>query len=144
MISLCAFSARADFIDLYANPYDVPQNKAPRLGRSSILLIPVQIDAGKYQPIDMDRMHAFFEGAYSGGALTFLNGDGRAHQIYSPECPELDSTLLQPGQFYRAALGIGPKVCHYQDLLAPAVAAYAGTVEVRRPPRDPHADDAAG
>ena len=80
----------------------------------------------------------------SGGALTFLNGDGRAHQIYSPECPELDSTLLQPGQFYRAALGIGPKVCHYQDLLAPAVAAYAGTVEVRRPPRDPHADDAAG
>src|SRR5256885_4818815 len=30
----------------------------------------------------------------SGGALTFLNGDSRAHQIYSPECPELDSTLL--------------------------------------------------
>jgi hypothetical protein len=73
----------------------------------------------------------------SGGTVTFLNGDSRAHQIYSPECPELDSTLLQPGESFRAALGAGPKLCHFQDLLAPSVAAYAGTVEVRRAPPDP-------
>ena len=73
----------------------------------------------------------------SGGTITFLNGDSRPHQIYSPECPELDSTLLRPGESYRTALGTGPKVCHFQDLLAPSVAAYAGTVEVRQPPRDP-------
>jgi hypothetical protein len=73
----------------------------------------------------------------SWGTVTFLNGDSRLHQIYSPECPELDSTLLQPGESFRAALGAGPKVCHFQDLLAPSVAAYAGTVEVRRGRPDP-------
>jgi hypothetical protein len=77
----------------------------------------------------------------SGGTVTFLNGDSRAHQIFSPECPELDSTLLQPGESFRAALGSGPKVCHFQDLLAPSVAAYAGTVEVRRAPPDPLSAD---
>src|SRR4051812_41551666 len=71
LLVFSAASARADFIDLYSNPFDVPQNKAPRLGKSSVLLIPVQIDAGKYQPVDMDRLHAFFEGAYAGGGLTF-------------------------------------------------------------------------
>jgi len=77
----------------------------------------------------------------SGGLLTFLNGDGKAHQIYSPECPELDSTILQPGQLHSAALGEGPKVCHFQDLLAPA-AGYGGSVEVRPAPRDPYSDSA--
>jgi len=72
----------------------------------------------------------------SGDMITFLNGDSRPHQIYSPECPELDSALLGPGQSYRTALGAGPKVCHFQDLLAPAASAYSGTVEVRQPPRD--------
>jgi hypothetical protein len=73
----------------------------------------------------------------SGGTITFLNGDGRPHQIYSPECPELDSTLLRPGESYRASVGTGPKMCHFQDLLAPSAAAYAGTVEVRRARPDP-------
>jgi hypothetical protein len=73
----------------------------------------------------------------SGSALTFVNADSRPHQIYSPECPELDSTLLRPGESFRAALGTGPKVCHFQDLLAPASSTYAGTVEVRFAPRDP-------
>jgi hypothetical protein len=58
-----ALGARADFIDLNANPFDIPQNKAPRVGRSNLLLIPVQIDYGAYQPVDMDRLHQFFEGA---------------------------------------------------------------------------------
>ena len=72
----------------------------------------------------------------AGEMITFLNGDARPHQIYSPECPELDSTLLRPGQSYRTALGTGPKVCHFQDLLAPSAGAYSGTVEVRQAPRD--------
>jgi M6 family metalloprotease-like protein len=65
-----AFGARADFIDLYANPLDIPQNKAPAKGHSNVLLIPVQIDFGSYQPVDMDRLHQFFEGAYTSD-LTF-------------------------------------------------------------------------
>ena len=72
----------------------------------------------------------------SGDMVTFLNGDSQPHQIFSPECPELDSTLLRPGQSYRTALGTGPKVCHFQDLLAPSAGAYSGTVEVRQAPRD--------
>jgi plastocyanin len=72
----------------------------------------------------------------SGDRVTFLNGDSRLHQIYSPECPELDSTLLRPGESYRSALLTGPKVCHFQDLLAPTAGAYAGTVEVRQTLRD--------
>ncbi len=36
----------------------------------------------------------------SGGALTFVNGDVKPHQIYSPDCPELASTALRPGQLY--------------------------------------------
>ena len=58
-----AFAARADFTDLYADAFDVPQNKAPRSGHSSIVLIPVQVDFGAYRPVDMDRLHAFFETA---------------------------------------------------------------------------------
>jgi hypothetical protein len=73
----------------------------------------------------------------SGAALTFVNGDSKAHQIYSPECPELDSTLLRPGESFTSSLGTGPKLCHFQDLLAPAASSYAGTVEVRIAPRDP-------
>ena len=67
----------------------------------------------------------------AGAALTFVNGDSRPHQIYSPECPELDSTLLRPGESFRAALGTGPKVCHFQDLLAPTAPGYEGTVQVQ-------------
>src|SRR3954470_1909874 len=52
----------------------------------------------------------------SGGLLTFLNGDGKAHQIYSPECPELDSTILQPGELHSGAVGAGQEVLHLQEL----------------------------
>src|SRR5262249_43292659 len=69
LLVFSALSARADFIDLYANPYDVPQNKAPRIGHRSLVLTRVQIDAGSYKPIDMDGMRAFSEGAYAGGGL---------------------------------------------------------------------------
>ena len=71
----------------------------------------------------------------SGGALAFVNGDAKPHQIYSPDCPELASTALRPGQVYTVTLSAGPKVCHFQDLLAPLAATYSGIVHVQKPPR---------
>src|SRR5205823_6619635 len=79
----------------------------------------------------------------SGGALTFVNGDAKPHQIYSPDCPELASTALRPGQLYTVILSPGAKICHFQDLLAPLVPAYSGTVEVQKP-RHNLADDFTG
>lgn len=70
----------------------------------------------------------------SGGTLTFVNGDAKSHQIYSPDCPELASTALRPGQVYTVTFLPGPKVCHFQDLLAPLATAYSGTVAVQKPP----------
>jgi len=70
----------------------------------------------------------------SGGAIVFVNGDTRPHQIYSPDCPELASTALRTGQVYTARLSAGPKVCHFQDLLEPLASAYSGTVDVQKPP----------
>src|SRR5713226_7558639 len=79
----------------------------------------------------------------SGGALTFVNGDVRPHQIYSPDSPELASTPLRPGQAYTVYLSAGPKVCHFQDLLAPLASTYSGTVDVQKPPHN-LADDFTG
>jgi hypothetical protein len=64
------------------------------------------------------------------GVLTFVNADTRPHEIYSPDCPELESTPLEPGEAYDVVLGRGPKLCHFQDLLAPLARAYWGTVDV--------------
>jgi hypothetical protein len=69
----------------------------------------------------------------SGASLTFVNGDEKPHQVYSPDCPELASTPLQPGDTYTLAFAPGPKVCHFQDLLAPLAGAFSGTVQVERP-----------
>jgi len=79
----------------------------------------------------------------SGGAVTFVNGDVKPHQIYSPDCPELASTALRPGQLYTVTLSAGPKVCHFQDLLAPLAPTYSGTVDVQKPPHN-LADDFTG
>jgi len=78
-----------------------------------------------------------------GDSLTFVNADRAPHQIRSTECPELDSMLLQPGKVHRAVLGAGPKICHFEDSLAPHPEAYAGKVEVRRPVTDPIFADGA-
>jgi len=56
----------------------------------------------------------------SGSVLRFVNSDTRPHQVYSNDCNELSSTLLQPGDIYSAQVGPGDKVCHFQDLLAPS------------------------
>lgn len=84
--------------------------------------------------LDANGISAASLSVESGAALTFVNGDAKPHQIYSPDCLELTSTVLQPGQVYTVTLWPGPKVCHFQDLLAPLAPAYAGTVEVRKPP----------
>jgi hypothetical protein len=117
-----------------------------RLSHAAILLCAVATSCAGLKSHDHDDSVAMLDAtgvlppAYSvdpGAALTFVNGDSQPHQIYSPECPELDSTLLRPGESFRTSLGTGPKVCHFQDLLAPARRSYAGTVEVRRALRDP-------
>ena len=66
----------------------------------------------------------------AGSLLHFVNADSRPHQIYSNDCAELSSTVLNPGDAYVVAIGLGPKVCHFQDLLAPISAAYSGTLQV--------------
>ena len=66
----------------------------------------------------------------AGSMLRFVNADARPHQIYSNDCAELSSTLLRPGDVYDVAVGVGPKICHFNDLLAPLSTAYAGTVRV--------------
>jgi len=66
----------------------------------------------------------------AGSVLRFVNADARPHQIYSNDCGEVSSTLLNPGDTYHAQVGAGPKVCHFQDLLSPLDAGYAGTFRV--------------
>src|SRR5438132_10069467 len=69
----------------------------------------------------------------AGSVLRFLNADARPHQIYSNDCGELSSTLLNPGDSYSTRLGAGPKTCHFQDLLAPLSSGYSGTLKVHNP-----------
>ena len=69
----------------------------------------------------------------AGSTLRFLSADARPHQIYSNDCGELSSTLLNPGDSYSTRLGAGPKTCHFQDLLAPLSSGYSGTLKVHNP-----------
>ena len=62
LVLASASAARADFIDLYANPMDMPENKAPRTGHSSVLVIPVQIDV--FPAIDQDAAQKFFSDTF--------------------------------------------------------------------------------
>ncbi len=66
----------------------------------------------------------------AGNLLAFVNADARPHQIYSNDCAELSSTILNPGDTYSVAVGTGPKVCHFQDLLAPLSTGYSGILRV--------------
>ena len=66
----------------------------------------------------------------SGAILRFVNGDARPHQIYSNDCSELSSTVLEPGDTYAVGIGIGPKECHFQDLLSPLSKGYFGVLNV--------------
>jgi hypothetical protein len=67
-------------------------------------------------------------------AVRFVNRDlAQPHQIHSDDCPELSSLILYPGDAHTAQVGRVPRLCHFVDLLAPAGAAYVGTLEVRRP-----------
>src|ERR1700682_5178416 len=66
----------------------------------------------------------------AGSVLRFVNADSRPHQIYSNDCGEVPTTLLNPGDVYNTRIGTGPKVCHFQDLLAPLDTGYSGTLQV--------------
>jgi len=66
----------------------------------------------------------------AGNVLAFVNADARPHQIYSNDCAELSSIVLNPGDTYSVAVGTGPKVCHFQDLLAPLSTGYSGILQV--------------
>ena len=81
LLALCAvvsvaFAAKADFIDLGADPSDLV-NKAPHRGHSKLLVIPVQIDysapGGGFRPVDMDALTSFFAGSGSINELTFAS-----------------------------------------------------------------------
>jgi hypothetical protein len=67
----------------------------------------------------------------TGSVLRFVNADARPHQIYSNDCGEVSSTLLNPGDIYSTQVGSGLKVCHFQDLLSPLDAGYSGTLQVQ-------------
>ena len=67
----------------------------------------------------------------AGGDLRFVNADARPHQIYSNDCSELSSIVLNPGDASVMHLGTGPKVCHFEDLLAPLAASYSGVLQVQ-------------
>src|SRR2546427_2826963 len=69
--------------------------------------------------------------AASGAALQFVNADVRPHQIYSNDCSELSSTVLNPGDRFSVAIRIGPKACHFQALLAPLSTRYFGPPQAR-------------
>jgi hypothetical protein len=66
--------------------------------------------------------------------LQFVNDDVRPHEIYSNDCLELGTTALAPGQSFVTLIAPGPKLCHFQDLLAPTASEYWGTVKVAEPP----------
>jgi len=67
----------------------------------------------------------------AGSRLHFVNADTISHEIYSNDCAELSSTLLKAGDSFDTVVGPGPKLCHFQDLLAPLRPEYAGTVNVQ-------------
>lgn len=84
--------------------------------------------------LDEGGVSAPFLDVEAGRALQFVNADARPHQIYSNDCGELSSAVLNPGATYAAQVGSGPKLCHFQDLLAPVGTGYSGVVQVRDQP----------
>ena len=71
--------------------------------------------------------------AGSSGQVHFINNDTAAHQIASTSCAELASPSLAGGKDFTATLGIGPKVCTFNDGLNPSTTAFQGTINVAAP-----------
>lgn len=74
------------------------------------------------QPLSLPR---FGGHRWKGEGYTFAGILG-----HSNDCSELSSTPINPGDMYAVGIGIGPKVCHFQDLLAPLSSSYSGTLQV--------------
>jgi plastocyanin len=51
----------------------------------------------------------------SGGQVDFVNRDTVAHQITSPDCPELATPSIAPGATFVATVTGGPKTCNFTD-----------------------------
>lgn len=58
--ALAAVPARADFADHWATDGDVGTNKAPRLGASRLLVVPVEVRNQGYAPLDRGALERFF------------------------------------------------------------------------------------
>ena len=69
----------------------------------------------------------------NGGQVQFDNQDSAAHQIASPDCPELASPSLAPGGNFLATLSGGPRSCSFGDALNPSATAFKGSVTVNAP-----------
>ena len=57
---LLAGTAHADFADEFALNTDIPGNKAPVVGHSRVLVLPLEVDDGAHPLIDMGQVEAFF------------------------------------------------------------------------------------
>lgn len=88
------------------------------------------VNRAPIQQLDEHGLSAPVQTVETGDIVEFINRDVRPHQIYSNDCAELSSTVLRPGDTYSVAVGLGPKVCHFQDLLAPLSSQYSGTLTI--------------
>jgi hypothetical protein len=59
--SLGAWPARAEFADMMARQDDVGEYKAPRLGRSRLLVLPVEVRGNGVPAVPRERLVTFFE-----------------------------------------------------------------------------------
>lgn len=91
MLALAApTAARADFADHFARRDDIGEKKAPVLGKSRLLIVPVQV-AG-HTPFDMEATRAFFESDAPNGLRNYfrISSNGRF---------ELETVVLDPVEY---------------------------------------------
>src|SRR4051794_32033700 len=69
-VVLFAPQARADYMDHFVIREDVGIHKAPYLGSTEVLLMPVEV-AG-HPPIDLDKLYAFFSPDTPDGFVKFM------------------------------------------------------------------------
>ncbi|HUJ27477.1 MAG TPA: hypothetical protein VLW85_15740 [Myxococcales bacterium] len=67
----------------------------------------------------------------TGQRVSFENADQRPHQLYSPDCASMASPVMKPGESFSFVAPMGPRSCHFEDLLDPASEQYQGEVNVK-------------
>jgi hypothetical protein len=58
VLLVCCLSSRADYMDHFVNREDVGIHKAPSLGKSKLVLIPIEVQG--FLPFDRARLESFF------------------------------------------------------------------------------------